>query len=83
MKTFFIYFCELFAFPIVGLFTKQIEGKENIPSENNFILASNHLNSLDYWFIGNALKKIENFALRWSNGKLYNITSLRPSLLCS
>ena len=57
MKTFFIYFCELFAFPIVDLFTKQIEGKENIPSEDNFILASNHLNSLDYWFIGNVLKK--------------------------
>ena len=56
MKTFFIYFCELFAFPIVDLFTKQIEGKENIPSEDYFILASNHLNSLDFWFIGNVLK---------------------------
>jgi len=83
MKTFFIYFCELFAFPIVGLFTKQIEGKENIPSENNFILASNHLNSLDYWFIGNALKKrlktlrfvgaMENFITLLHSGLLYYV----------
>lgn len=57
MKTFFVYLCRLFLFPVAGLFTKEIKGKENIPKENSFIIASNHLNSLDYWFIGNVLKE--------------------------
>jgi len=57
MKDIFIYFCRFFAFPITSFFTKRIEGKENIPQEESFILASNHLNSFDQWFVANSLKK--------------------------
>lgn len=57
MKTVFVYFCRFFVFPIINLFTKRIEGKENIPQEESFILASNHLNSFDQWFIANSLKE--------------------------
>ena len=81
MKTFFVYFCRLFAFPIIGFFTKQIEGKENIPQEDNFIITSNHINSLDYWYIGNALKEklralrfvgaLDNFQTMLQSGFLY------------
>ena len=57
MKTVFIYFCRFFVFPIIKLFTKRIEGKENIPQEESFILASNHINSFDQWFVANSLKE--------------------------
>lgn len=81
MKTFFVYFCRLFTFPIARLFTKHIEGKGNIPQEDNFIIASNHINSLDYWFMGNALNErledlrfvgaLDNFQTLLQSGLLY------------
>lgn len=57
MKTVLVYFCRFFAFPIINLFTKRIEGKENIPQEESFILASNHLDSFDQWFVASSLKE--------------------------
>lgn len=57
MKSSFVYFCKFFAFPFTSLFTKRIKGKENIPQKGSFILASNHINSLDQWFVANALKE--------------------------
>ncbi len=81
MKTLFIYFCKLLVFPIISLFTKEIKGKENIPQENTFIIASNHINSLDYWFIGNALQErlrilrfvgaMDNLKILLQSGLLY------------
>ncbi|MCP6719575.1 MAG: 1-acyl-sn-glycerol-3-phosphate acyltransferase [Patescibacteria group bacterium] len=56
MKILFVYLYKLFVLPIAGLLTKRIGGKENIPQKKSFILASNHINSLDYWFIGNTLR---------------------------
>ena len=57
MKTPFLYFCKLIAIPIAELFTGKIEGEDNIPHEGNFIIASNHINSLDHFFIASFLKK--------------------------
>ncbi len=57
MKTPFVWACRLFMLPAAALFTDRIEGRENIPEKENFIAAINHINGLDYWFIGNVLKK--------------------------
>ena len=57
MKRIFAYLVETFIFPIIKIFTAQIEGKENIPKRGAFILASNHINSSDHYFIGLALRE--------------------------
>ncbi len=57
MKPFFAFFCRLTLFPLAGLFTEKIEGKENIPAKKNFILVSNHTSGSDHWFISNILRK--------------------------
>ncbi len=57
MKTLFVWFCRLLTLPAANLFTDRIEGRENIPQQGSFIVASNHIDSLDYWFIGNVLKE--------------------------
>jgi 1-acyl-sn-glycerol-3-phosphate acyltransferase len=57
MKTPFVWACRLFMLPAAALFTDRVEGRENIPEKENFIAACNHINSLDYWFIGNVLKR--------------------------
>lgn len=41
--------------PIKIRFNPKVEGKENIPYQNGFIVASNHLNSYDQYIIGYAL----------------------------
>lgn len=81
MKTIFVYFYKLIALPIAGFFTKKIEGRENIPPSRGFIIASNHLSGLDYWFIGIAFKKrainlrfvaaLESFKIFLMSGLLY------------
>jgi 1-acyl-sn-glycerol-3-phosphate acyltransferase len=83
MKTIFVYFCKLINLPLAGIFTKRTEGKKNISAlkENSFILASNHINSLDIWFIGNTFKKrlgdlcfiaaMDNFKIFLQSGLLY------------
>jgi len=43
--------------PITNFFIKEIKGTENIPKEEAFVIASNHINGLDYWFIGTVLKQ--------------------------
>ena len=57
MKIIFVYFCKLIIFPITSLFIQKIEGNENIPKHNNFIVASNHISSLGHFFITIVLKK--------------------------
>lgn len=86
MKTVFIYFCKFFVFPIINLFTERIEGKENIPQEESFILASNHLNSFDQWFIANSLKErmkslrflaaMDSFAIFLQSGFMYYLAEV-------
>ena len=81
MKTIFVYFSQFFILPIINLFTKRIEGKENILPEKSFILASNHLNSFDQWFVANSLKErlkslrflvaMDNFEIFFQSGLLY------------
>ena len=41
--------------PCSILFKSKIEGKENIPYQDGFIIASNHLNSYDQFYISRAL----------------------------
>ena len=86
MKTLFVYFCKLITIPLASFFTKKIEGRENIPWKSSFIVASNHLNGLDYWFIGNALKKrtkdlrfvaaLESFKIFLMSGLLYYVADV-------
>lgn len=60
MKKPFVYFLRYIGFPITKLFIEEIEGKENIPTNNSFIVAPNHLNGRDHFFIACLLKdKIE------------------------
>ncbi|MFQ6049547.1 MAG: lysophospholipid acyltransferase family protein, partial [Candidatus Paceibacterales bacterium] len=85
MKPFFAFFCKFTLFPISGFFTKKIEGRENIPAQNSFILASNHTNGLDHWFIGNLLRKrvedlrfvgaMDNLKLLLLSGLLYYLSN--------
>ncbi len=58
MKTSFIYFCRYISSPFIEkFFLKKVEGKENIPEQSNFILAPNHLDGKDHWFIISLLKE--------------------------
>ena len=58
MKTFFIYFCKYISSPFIkNFFLEKVEGKENIPKHSNFILAPNHLDGKDHWFIITLLKE--------------------------
>jgi 1-acyl-sn-glycerol-3-phosphate acyltransferase len=73
MKTYFYYFCEFFLLPILKfIFVDEIFGKENIPQKGGFIIASNHISTLDHFLIGIAfqekLKKIHFLGKRegWS-----------------
>lgn len=86
MKTIFVYFYKLIALPIADFFTKRIEGRENISPNSGFIIASNHLSGLDYWFIGNAFKKrakdlrfiaaLESFKIFLMSGLLYYVADV-------
>ena len=61
MKPVFIFLLRYFFLPVTSLFVDKIEGKENIPEGNNFIVAPNHLNGRDHFFVGCVLKeKIKN-----------------------
>lgn len=58
MKRSFVIFNKVFVFPIIKtFFLGEIKGKENIPKNGNFIIASNHINNLDHWLISQALRK--------------------------
>ena len=57
MKDYFIFAYKKFFAHIVNFLTKDIEGLENIPSNNRFIVAANHTDSLDHWFIINIFKE--------------------------
>lgn len=58
MKTVFVYFCNFISSPFLeSFFIEKVEGRENIPKSNSFILASNHINGKDHWFIANILKE--------------------------
>ncbi|MFH0987694.1 MAG: lysophospholipid acyltransferase family protein [Patescibacteria group bacterium] len=50
MKKIFLLFLRFFVFPLVRRHLGRIEGENNIPN-SNFILASNHINGKDHWFI--------------------------------
>jgi len=86
MKILFVYFCKLITIPLANFLTKKIEGRENILLNSSFIVASNHLNGLDYWFIGNALKKrvkdmrfvaaLESFKIFLMSGLLYYVADV-------
>lgn len=57
MKKLFSFFAKIFLAPIVGIFVKEVNGKENIPRSSSFIVASNHLDGWDHYFISFALKE--------------------------
>jgi len=57
MKGFFIFICKFFLQPISMAFFKSAQGLENIPQDGPFILASNHNDSLDHWYITHFLFK--------------------------
>jgi len=65
--------------PFSVLFHSKIEGKENIPYQDGFIIASNHLNSYDQFYISRALGKRQFYGLAASTvnetvrGKLFNM----------
>jgi len=56
MKPPLVYFCKLVVFPVVNIFIKKIEGRENIPQKNSFVVASNHINGRDHLFMVSLLK---------------------------
>ena len=56
MKSIFVFLLRYLFLPITSLFVDKIEGEENIPEGNNFIVAPNHLNGRDHFFIAHALK---------------------------
>lgn len=51
MKPAFCFCARKFIAPIIELFVEEIKGKENIPQDTNFILASNHQTNLDHLFV--------------------------------
>lgn len=55
MKRSFIYFSRIFVFPFLKACIEEIDGKENLPKEGNFIIASNHRSHTDSWLIMYAL----------------------------
>lgn len=58
MKLIFLYFCKFISSPVVQkFFLEEVEGEENIPKHGNFILAPNHLDGKDHWFISSILKE--------------------------
>jgi len=58
MKRSFVIFNKVFVFPIIKtFFLGEIKGKENIPKNGNFIIASNHINNLDHWLISQAFEE--------------------------
>jgi len=57
MKPIFLFSLRYFFFPLTKIFVEKIEGEENIPKTNNFIIAPNHLNGRDHFFIGYTFKK--------------------------
>ena len=57
MKRSFIYFLRIFIFPFIKGHIKEIDGKENLPGEENFIIASNHQSHIDSWLIMYALNE--------------------------
>ena len=58
MKRSFIYFLRIFIFPFIKSHIKEINGKENLPEEKNFIIASNHQSHIDSWLIMYALNEM-------------------------
>lgn len=61
MKAVFVFLLRYLFLPFTALFIDRIEGKENIPERNNFVIAPNHLNGRDHFFIACALKeKVED-----------------------
>src|SRR6056297_2233182 len=61
MKTPFVYFLRYIGLPLTELFIDKIKGEENIPDHNRFIVAANHLNGRDHFFIVDVLKdRIKN-----------------------
>ncbi|MCP6718574.1 MAG: 1-acyl-sn-glycerol-3-phosphate acyltransferase [Patescibacteria group bacterium] len=58
MKTALVYFCKFISSPFLeSFFIEKVEGRENIPKNNGFILAPNHINGKDHWFIASILKE--------------------------
>jgi len=58
MKTALVYFCKFISSPFLeSFFIEKVEGRENIPENNGFILAPNHINGKDHWFIASILKE--------------------------
>jgi len=58
MKTALVYFCKFISSPFLeSFFIEKVEGRKNIPKNNGFILASNHLDGKDHWFIITLLKE--------------------------
>jgi 1-acyl-sn-glycerol-3-phosphate acyltransferase len=57
MKIPFVLFLKFIIFPICHLFVEKIEGIENIPKSENFILVSNHINGKDHYYLGIPLRE--------------------------
>lgn len=86
LKDVFFLFNFFFVLPIVRfLFIKEVHGKENVPENGNFIIAANHINTLDHWILGAVLrekfflfrflaKEKGFFLVRWFRRLLYSIS---------
>lgn len=65
--------------PFSILFKSKIEGKENIPYQDGMIIASNHLDSYDQFYISNALGNRQFYGLAAASvkgtarGKLFDL----------
>lgn len=75
----FYYFVGIVCWPTRLLYRLRATGRENLPAEGGFVLASNHLSALDPWALGYPLwprrrlrwmAKIELFQRRWMKAML-------------
>jgi len=57
MKPLFFILCKIFFLPVARILTKKTEGKENIPPNGSFIVAPNHNDGFDHWFVFSLFRK--------------------------
>ena len=69
---------KLWLLPFLRLLIKKIEGMENIPTNNNFIIAANHKRIIDSFFIGYAIVTKLNKKVSVIARPKYNLEKIFP-----
>ena len=69
---------KLWLFPLLRILIRKIEGLENIPINNNFIIASNHERIIDSFFIGYVIVTKLNRKVNIIARPKYNLEKIFP-----